>query len=597
MAEEIGKIKYTVSLDTSQFDSGMDNVSKKANETATKSNKAFETFKTGAKKAAKVATAALVGGFVAITKKSIDLYADYEQLTGGVEKLFGKSGKKVEKYAMEAFKTAGLSANNYMETVTGFSASLISSLNGDTAKAADVANQAIKDMSDNANTFGTSMESIQYAYQGFAKQNYTMLDNLKLGYGGTASEMARLINDTGVMGKTFKATSKNINEVGFDKIIAAIHKVQENQKIAGTTAKEAAGTISGSASSAKAAWENLLTTFGTGDVEATKDAVDDFAESLGNLVTNVVERIPVILEGIGTAYESIVEKIGEQHPIIASFLQALPAILTTIITMMAVIKIQAAVTAASFTPLTLVITAIGLLAYAVISNWSGISAFFGNMIGQIGAFFKGLGELVGNIVKNMIDAFGRFFKGVGETVEKIRSKIVGTFQAIAKTISGIWSNLVGTVRGFGVKIGEAVGGAIKGAINGVLSMVEGVLNTPINAINGLLDVINKVPGVDIKHLDTLHLPRLASGGIVPSQNGGHVIMAGEAGEDEWVVPESKMADMVEQLTSRTNGFGSNVTINVSGIYATSETAKREVATDIWNKLQEVNKSRFGAMGI
>ena len=165
----------------------------------------------------------------------------YEQMVGGVEKLFGKSAEKVKQYANEAFTSAGLSANEYMETVTSFSASLISSLAGDTEKAADLANTAIKDMSDNANVFGTDMASIQNAYQAFAKQNYTLLDNLKLGYGGTAREMARLLNESGVLGKNLinlddtKGLSEAINKAGFAKIIEAINVIQQRLKITGTT--------------------------------------------------------------------------------------------------------------------------------------------------------------------------------------------------------------------------------------------------------------------------------------------------------------------------------------------------------------------------
>ena len=185
--------------------------------------------------------------FVDIGKQAYSSYASYEQLRGGVEKLFGNDMQQVLDNADKAFKTAGMDANTYMETVTNFSASLISGLGGDTKKAAEYADMAIRDMSDNANTFGTSMESVQYAYQGFAKQNYTMLDNLKLGYGGTKEEMARLVRESGILGEAGKdLTAKNLDQkVSYDQIIQAIHITQERLKITGTTAKEAAGTIEG----------------------------------------------------------------------------------------------------------------------------------------------------------------------------------------------------------------------------------------------------------------------------------------------------------------------------------------------------------------
>jgi len=165
-------------------------------------------------------------GVVAAVTSAVKHFGEYEQMVGGVNKLFGDSAQTVIKNAEQAYKTAGLSANAYMDTVIKFSARLLQGLGGDTVKAAEIADMAVRDMADNANTFGTSIGEIQNAYQGFAKQNYTMLDNLRLGYGGTASEMARLINDSGVLGDTVKITSKELKEIPFDVMIQAIHKVQ-----------------------------------------------------------------------------------------------------------------------------------------------------------------------------------------------------------------------------------------------------------------------------------------------------------------------------------------------------------------------------------
>jgi hypothetical protein len=275
-------------------------------------------------KAAKVASTAIAGLSTAaagLAKSSIGEFADYEQLTGGVETLFKGSADKVKAYANEAYRTAGLSANQYMETVTSFSASLLQGLNGDTAKAADIANKAIVDMSDNANKMGTSMEMIQNAYQGFAKQNYTMLDNLKLGYGGTQEEMARLINDSGVLGKSVKVTAESVKDVPFDKIIEAIHKIQTEMGITGTTAKEASETISGSWASVKATWKNLLT--------AMADETQDFDKVLGSFVDsanvffsdNLIPRLEKSMKGIARLVENL-------SPIIA---QALPFVVETVV--------------------------------------------------------------------------------------------------------------------------------------------------------------------------------------------------------------------------------------------------------------------------
>lgn len=228
---------------------------------------------------------------LSVGKDALDSYANYEQLVGGVETLFKDNAGVVEEYASNAYKTAGLSANDYMETVTSFSASLLQSLNGDTAKVAEVSNMAVTDMADNANKMGTDMSSIQNAYQGFAKQNYTMLDNLKLGYGGTKEEMQRLLSDaekvTGV-----KYDISNLNDV-----YQAIHVIQGELGITGTTAKEASTTIQGSISSLKSAWDNLLT--GVADDDADWNSlVSNFFDSLFTAADNVLPRIGTIALGM-----------------------------------------------------------------------------------------------------------------------------------------------------------------------------------------------------------------------------------------------------------------------------------------------------------
>lgn len=260
------------------------------------------------------------GAISALSVGAIQGYADYEQLVGGVETLFGTGGQSLEEYAAsvgksveaasgeydklmqsqgmvlqnadKAYKTAGLSANEYMSTVTSFSASLLQGLGGDTVKAAEIADMAIVDMADNANKMGTSMESIQNAYQGFAKQNYTMLDNLKLGYGGTKEEMIRLVNESGVLEEKIES----LDGVSFDTIISAIHEVQTRMGITGTTAKEASETISGSMNSAKAAWANLMVGVADDNQDFGK-LVGNFVDSAATALNNLLPRIKVALSG------------------------------------------------------------------------------------------------------------------------------------------------------------------------------------------------------------------------------------------------------------------------------------------------------------
>ena len=256
-------------------------------------------FKNGLAAAAKVGAAAVSAaatGIAVLTKKALNNYAEYEQLVGGVDTLFKDSSAKVQEYAANAYKTAGLSANEYMDTVTSFSASLLQSLGGDTEAAADMANVAITDMSDNANKMGTDMASIQNAYQGFAKQNYTMLDNLKLGYGGTKEEMQRLIDDANALNAA-QGKYTNYSIESFADIVSAIHDVQVEMGIYGTTADEASTTIQGSVSSMKAAWSNLLT--GIADDNADfKTLIEQFVDSLVTVGENIIPRINIIIQGL-----------------------------------------------------------------------------------------------------------------------------------------------------------------------------------------------------------------------------------------------------------------------------------------------------------
>lgn len=278
------------------------------------------TIKKGFALAAKAGIAtisAASAGIGAIVKSSASAYADYEQNIGGVETLFKDNADTIVKYASEAYKTAGISANDYMQNVTSFSASLLQGLGGDTAQAAEIANEAMVDMSDNANKFGTDISSIQNAYQGFAKQNYTMLDNLKLGYGGTQAEMARLINDSGVLGDSIKVDEKTVNSVSFDKMIEAIHKVQTDLDITGTTSKEAATTVSGSLGSVKAAWANLMA--GMGDKNADlKNLIKKMVSTVKTFAKNIMPVIKQALSGVTTLISELAPDIAAELPQLVS---------------------------------------------------------------------------------------------------------------------------------------------------------------------------------------------------------------------------------------------------------------------------------------
>ena len=289
-----GTIRVGITVDDGQAQLSLKNLKDSVKDTSTSIDK----YSAGIEKIGKVAGRiglASVGAITKISKSALDAYANYEQLVGGVDKLFGKSSSTIIKNANKAYKTAGVSANKYMEQATSFSASLISSLNGDTQKAAKITDMAIRDMSDNVNVFGSNMEDIQRAYQGFAKQNYTMLDNLKLGYGGTKTEMERLLKDAE------KITGVKYDISNLSDVYEAIHVIQKEMNITGTTAKEAADTIEGSVNTMKSAWENWLTAIGSGsekDIQKTTKALTKSISNVGKNALPVIKNVLKSMKGL-----------------------------------------------------------------------------------------------------------------------------------------------------------------------------------------------------------------------------------------------------------------------------------------------------------
>lgn len=316
-----GSLKFNTKINESGFNSGISKLGSVAS---------------GGLKVIAGSVAGVAAAFGAVSKMSLDSVASLEQNIGGVETLFKDSAQTVIDNANNAYKTAGVSANKYMETVTSFSASLLQGLGNNTAEAAKIADMAMVDMSDNANKFGSNMTDIQNAYQGFAKQNYTMLDNLKLGYGGTQAEMIRLINDSGILNEKIE----NLDNVSFDQIIQAIHKIQENMGIAGTTSAEALTTIEGSVQSAKAAFDNFLN--GSSSPQELADAVKAAAENITNNLMQIVPRLAKELPEVGNLLmDSLSQslnsgKLGEMMQIggqvisniTTGIIQALPGIVT-----------------------------------------------------------------------------------------------------------------------------------------------------------------------------------------------------------------------------------------------------------------------------
>lgn len=311
-----------ISLDKSEYEKGLDDAKKstggflgvfgKVGTVASAVGKGIFDVTERVVKVSAAATTAGAAAVSALTTLAVNSYADYEQLVGGVETLYKDSADKVQEYAAIAYKTAGLSANDYMETATSFAAALVSSLAGDTDAAAELANTAVSDMSDNANKFGTDIENLQTAYNGFAKGQFQLLDNLKLGYGGTKQEMQRLLDDANKL----NAAQGNYTKYSIDSyadIVSAIHDVQNEMGITNTTAEEAASTIQGSASAVKSAWSNLVT--GVADDNADFDLlINNFVDSVGTAALNIIPRIEIALNGAAKLIERMVPIIMDELP-------------------------------------------------------------------------------------------------------------------------------------------------------------------------------------------------------------------------------------------------------------------------------------------
>ena len=410
-----------------------------------------------------------------VTKSAVGHYAEYEQLVGGVETLFKDSSGKLIGYAEKAYKTAGMSSNQYMDTATSFAASLIQGLGGDTAKAVELTNLAITDMSDNANKMGTDIGSIQDAYQGFAKQNYTMLDNLKLGYGGTQSEMIRLINDSGVLGEKIES----LDNVTFDQMIEAIHKIQDNLGITGTTALEAGTTISGSWSSVQALFENIMTKVGSklaptvmGFLQQLSDWMETidwnaFATSVGDALQRVFDWIQKIdfttffekgmdgvtefIEGLGDFATKAIEVIGNIQSFIDILITLSPIILgvvTTLGSLAVAFKIGEIIdnvktaliglfAAMSANPIVAVIAIIAGLVVALVTLWNTNDGFREAVTNA----WEKIKEVFGTV----IDAIKGFLSGLVEKVqtawESVKETVTNVFTAIADTVSAVWETI------------------------------------------------------------------------------------------------------------------------------------------------------------
>lgn len=387
---------------------------------------------------------AVTGAVTAVGGAALNAYADYEQLSGGVETLFGSSASTLKGYADEAYRTAGMSANQYMTQATSFAASLVQSVGGDTAKAAEYANMAMIDMSDNVNKMGSDMQSVQDAYQGFAKQNFTMLDNLKLGYGGTKEEMQRLIADANKL-RAEQGKTADLTIDSYADIVEAIHTVQEEMGITGTTAKEASTTISGSIGMAKAAWTNFLTGLGRDDVDFSQ-LTNQLLESIGAVAKNVAPRVAIIGKSIIQAFPSVLSGLGSVlAPIVSEALstawniavQALAGLGIKLPTVDSSQFMAAFQQVASFVGAAIdgIKGAVSTLASALTPAFAAMQASFAPLIAQVSSVLAPRSPCSGRALGNLAAAVLPVISAAIQAIAPVLATVIGAVVSLGTTIA------------------------------------------------------------------------------------------------------------------------------------------------------------------
>jgi phage-related protein len=620
MEKEYGSNNETVRLFKTQLNNAenqlkqMEDATDKSNKELKEMKKGFEDAGDGALKFSDVLKAnvlgdVIVGGlkkigsatleigkaFLDVGKQALDSYANYEQLVGGVETLFKDSANIVEDYANNAYKNAGLSANDYMETVTSFSASLLQSLNNDTAKSAEVADMAITDMSDNANKMGTDMSMIQNAYQGFAKQNYTMLDNLKLGYGGTKSEMERLLADAE------KISGIKYDISSFADITQAIHVMQEEMGITGTTAKEAGTTIEGSINSMKSAWQNLLTDlanggknmgslienlmttiFGDGTetnlgvfgnvLPVIQNIVSSFADVIPNIVDKLMEHLPYLLDAASEIIMSLVYGITENIPalmpvisdlfgnILQYIIESLPIIINSGVQI--ILALVQGIGESLPTLIPALVDAVVLIVETLIDNIdliidAGIQLILGLADGLIEALPR-LIDKVPEIIEKLFDAFIRNFPKIveagGQLIGKLIVGIIGSLGTLYSRVPEIIHTVVkGISSGY-----QTIKNAGLNLVAGIWEGISGSLGWIKNKIKGWVGNVTKF----IKNLFGIHSPSK----LFKDEIGTNLALGiGEGFTDTMTDVQQEMADAIPTKfdTTINSKIGNNSYQNVA----------------------------------
>lgn len=476
-------------LDTSDYDDNLDEASRNTESFADKLKNGLST----AAKAGAAALTAAASGVAALTKSSIDQYAEYEQLVGGVDTLFKDASDTIQQYASNAYKTAGVSANTYMEQATAFSASLIQSLGGDTQAAAEYANQAIMDMSDNANKMGTDIESIQQTYQSLMRGNYAMLDNLKLGYGGTKSELERLVADAEEL------TGQALDPSKFSDVITAIHAVQENMGITGTTAKEAATTIEGSVGMMRAAWDNLLVGIANdnGDLGSL---TYEFADTVETALSNILPRVKIILGGIGQVIADMGTIIAQTLPemistvlpsLISAGAQLLVGLVAGIIS--ALPQLAASVPEIVSALYTSIVSAGPQLATAgtqLLSMFtSGIETGIPDLISRLPQIIEGILNFIAENLPSILDMGVQILTSLQDGIINSISSLVSSLPQVISAITGFIADNLPAIVNAGISVLVNLASGIVSAIPQLVAVLPQIISAIVNGIGNLMGSI------------------------------------------------------------------------------------------------------------
>lgn len=593
--KQMSKMRVTIlqtEADVNKTTKAIDQLGKQAEKTA---DGGFTVFKGMCSNLASDAVSSLIrslknlaASFVDVGKKAIGGFGEFEQLSGGVQKIFGDDlADEVKANAQNAFKTAGVSANEYMKNVTSFSATLLAGLGEDTAQAAEYADMAMRNMADNANTFGTDLTSIQNAYQGFAKDNYTMLDNLKLGYGGTASEMARLINESGVLGDEMQVTAQTVKEVPFHKMVEAIDATQKRMGIFGTTAKEADGTIQGATGSMRAAWSNLLTGMADDSADFGK-LTSDFIGTLitpdgkGGVIGTIVPRISNVITGISSAIQTllpqviqtIVPLIKENLPILLDAVKgAIRSVLDLLPDVMPVIT-------------DLLVDAVEMILDSIPDVIDAVSQIISAVLHSLGDALPRLLEMIPDILVKAIDAL---LDNIPMLLDAAKALIMGLIRGLSLAIPKLIEYIPHIIESIVNCLIDNLPMIMESAIEIITALGEGILNA-------LPELVKMIPQIVFSIVSTIisRLPDILAAGceILWSLIKGIGSQIASLGKSVWEICKV-IIDKIKELPGQMLDLGKKIIEGIGEGLVKGANFIKEKAQEVAGKVTGWFKNLFG----